>query len=68
MASNDSEMVSRFKAAADRGDAEAQYNLGRFYLQGRGGLVRVGPRLWRPKAPGQFANRAGRLPGNQKED
>jgi hypothetical protein len=59
MASNDSEMVSRFKAAADRGDAEAQ---------GRGGLVRVGPRLWRPKAPGQFANRAGRLSGNQKED
>ncbi len=35
MTSNDSETVRRLKAAADRGDAEAQYHLGRFYLQGR---------------------------------
>ena len=38
MTSNDSETVRRLKADADRGDAEAQYHLGRFYLLGRLGL------------------------------
>ncbi len=36
--SNDSEAVRLFKISADQGNADAQFELGLFYLDGRGGL------------------------------
>jgi len=40
LAKDDREAARLFKLAADQGLREAQYNLGVFYEQGRGGLAK----------------------------
>ena len=37
---SESEAATLYRRAADKGDAEAQYQLGRYYKEGKGGLAK----------------------------